>query len=1385
MPFRPNWASVRWTVRCSGGPSRGHDVRGTPNPPMTVPDPDLAADQIGVALSDLLAPRDASDRPAAPAEPPPKAAAAPPPPPWELSEDLGATPDPSPDRPRVFRTVPPRATETERSRLLGISRILATLVRQRRRVALSTAVVALGVAYLAGSLSLLGRVSNGLDDLAGIGTERSDLVVEGAIAVDTPLEQTRQLVPHGLVGMIETVPGVAAVAGRIEDTAVVLNQRLEPVVPLGLTEQPIGANWPSADALSPYRIVGDGRPPHGPNEAALDEATARRANLRVGDRVVVSTKSNPRPFEIVALFRQADRTLPPGTSLVLFDDATARELFDRASDDNSIGIALEPGADVDQVRAGINTLLPPTVDVVDGHTYERHRATIMSKSFELIRLLLLGFAALAVVVGAFTVANSNTLLFARRRQGFAMLRLVGASPAQLWVSAAIEATVVGIGAVVVGIPLGVLVGRGIESALGSLGTAIPVAGSAVSTSMVVTSAAVGMAVTILTAVLPARDAAHASPIAALTRSDDRSAPRLPAVARLALTLAAGASLGGLGGWALARSGVGVGIGAAVGAALFLLVWCLPLALGGLVGICTRLLLGRSTAMRSLSALRSRRARSRATATTAALLLATAVVAGLSTLSNSFVSSVDAQVGGLVRADLIVDSQTFTRGGLPGGLVEAIRDLPDVDAVSGLRVGSTATVDGEAIRLSGLDGASVQRVLSLGIDSPPPRLGASDVFVSASLARRHHLRVGEEIDFIFPNALQPLRLTGIYRNESLLLGDAILDTSMVEELTPSSIDYVALVDLVQGREGPGSAAVRELARSFGVDSVVPPRQLVDRRSEVLRGFERVIQWMLLFSVALAIVGVANTLQLSVNERRRELGLLRAVGGDRVQVIRLVLVEALALSVVGSILGAIVGVGGAFGAVRALASLGLGHFDVPFAVIALTVIAALALGLLGAWLPALAAARTGVMEALGEDDGAGRSAIGAISRYRDARRSRRLSGAHAARRRGPMSSDASTAETGASVGGAGGTEEQMPRCYNCGNDPGPGERCGICGAVQDPEPAGMFSTAPTFAAPSRDDSPAAESSSGARLWSTGAGAQRGRPTNGHQPGAQEAAPRVAPPVAPPWRGADGDIVDAAIVDDGTAGTSVGTPLGSIFDLDDDEDEAPHTAEAPREPQYATYNSGAGYPPPYQQPRPSYPPPGYGAPQPNYGTPQPNYGTPQPNYGAPPPTYGAPPPGYGAPQPPYGQPGYPPPPAYQPTSSSLVHVPPGDPNGLQLAVSRMSPDAQRDATPVLLVAGALLGHDERVIGTVQGWSLGMPTVAVLSTMRVLVICERRWKPVIETFPLCPTLTVYGRHVDGRASMTFQDGEHMITLEGIPDVSLAVEMATAARTQATHQSF
>ena len=644
----------------------------------------------------------------------------------------------------------------------------------------------------------------------------------------------------------------------------------------------------------------------------------------------------------------------------------------------------------------------------------------------------------------------------------------------------------------------------------------------------------------------------------------------------------------------------------------------------------------------------------------------------------------------------------------------------------------------------MDGASLFSVTKLGVHDPPSRLSTNGVIVSESLAKAQGLSVGDSVTMIFPNAAQQLNVDGIYTVRSALLGDAIIDTSLLARITPASVDIVALVKVDPAQKVAARTGVEDVAKHYGVTKVLTPEQLVNSRADVLHGFERVIQWMLLFSVALAVIGVANTLQLSVNERRRELGLLRTVGAEPGQVVRLVLVEAAALSVVGVIGGITLGVGGAFVAVRALASLGLGTFTLPVVVVAGTAVASLALGLGGAWLPALAASRTGIAEALGEDDsGNRRGLVNRWARYRNQRRSRSLTDSPPRKPRVYVNPPAPPPADSEDSGGAGVAEESMARCYQCGNDPGDGERCVVCGATQVPEVAGMFSTAPTTDAvpePASGREPIEPVAQRSALWST----HDNTPETDHGTGDR-------------WNGRD-DIVDAAVIDDEDDLTDepVGTPLGSIFDLASDQDERAERAG----PIPAPPTSGNGHQaPPTTPPQAGWTPPAY--------TPPPY----QPY---------SPPQSYGPPPSPYAQPntfGHPPP-AGPPVS-------PGDPNGLGAVVSRLAPTSQQAGAASFLVVGSQLGPDERVLGAVQGWALGLPTVAALTNLRVIVVGERRWKPLVDNFPLRPSLSLFGRHIDNTASITLQDGDHVLTLEQIVDVQMAVEMATTARSQTTSVGF
>ena len=364
---------------------------------------------------------------------------------------------------------------------LGVRRMTAAMMRQRRRLALATLAIALGVGYLAGALTLLDRVGAGLDRLAASGGEKADLVVEGDVAYESPLEEVRRLVPVSIGEGLDEIPGVATVSPRVEDVAVIIDRSGKPVVAPGLSEQPLGANWPDDSKVANYTLL-EGTHPTTSGQVAIDRRSAQKAGVKVGDQIKVSGKAKLETFTISGIVDTKGGGLPAGSSLALVTTPEARALFDRPLEDNSVAVRVSDDADIATVQESIRRTLPPGIIVVDGATAAIHQQESLTKSFTLIRSLIIGFAGLALVVGMVTVSNSLSLLYAERRRTLAGFRLVGAKPSQLLAASMVEATALATVASLIGIPVGMLLGRLIESALGALGTSIPVAGSVVSLS---------------------------------------------------------------------------------------------------------------------------------------------------------------------------------------------------------------------------------------------------------------------------------------------------------------------------------------------------------------------------------------------------------------------------------------------------------------------------------------------------------------------------------------------------------------------------------------------------------------------------------------------------------------------------------------------------------------------------------------------------------------------------------------------------------------------------------------------------------------------------------------------------------------------------------------
>ncbi|MHB1138234.1 MAG: ABC transporter permease [Microthrixaceae bacterium] len=1190
---------------------------------------------------------------------------------------------------------------------IGMWRMIAALVRQRRRLLLATVAIALSVGYLAGALTLLNRVSEGLADLAAAGAERADLIVEGDVAYESALEQTRRLVPSSIAESLIGQPGIAAVVPRIEEVTVLLGPDFEPIVAPGLSEQPMGANWPDDEQISPYRFVGDGRAPEGSDEVVIDERSARIAGFEVGDQVAVWGKTDNRSYEIVGIVTTAEGELPDGSSLALFSTEEARRLFGTPTNDNRVAIRLTDDADVDEVSARIAAMLPSGSVLVDGETGAQHRQESLTRSFALIRVLIMGFAGLALVVGMVTVANSLTLLYSDRRHTFATFRLVGAKQHQLLTVALTEAALLAGVASLVGAPLGLVLGRLIEGALGTLGTSIPVGGSVISVSALVTAVVVGALATVLAAVVPAWRACRVAAIDAIV---EPAAARGASVGlRMLRAILVGIAVAALvwGFMVIAdvapeRAGLVAGIVLAVVVVGSMLSTVLSYAVGA--GI--RLVPSRSGALRRIGSRDAVRNRTRTAATTGALLLATAVVAGLAVFLASFADSVDSDVGDLVVADLVVDSGTFTRGGLPGALLTDLRELPEVVAVSGWQVGRGYIGD-VPVRLTGMDGASLDEVLDpTWVGKPPDTLGTDGVLLSETTAAQLGVDVGSMVPLTFTSlGVETLRVEGIYSTGGLLLGEAVLDRELLSSQVPASTDIAGLVTLEEDTPAARDAVV-QMANAQGVTSVLEPSEFVDRRADLLRGFERVIQWMLLFTLVQALVGVVNTLLLSVGERRREFGLLRAAGASRRQILQLVLVEGSSFAVVGTILGLVVGTVGARAAVAALGRFGIDGFVVPVPILVLTAVLAMLLGVIAAVVPARWAAAVPPLEAVVDSGG-----MPTMRR----RRTRRTVAAPGIGQAVPVPAAAAPAGTAIVATGA----------------------TGGIGAVPPPLPPHLVPTAPL----ARDAAPE-------RVVAEAAPHRTEIPAPYHPPAA-EPAPVGAPPVvepavvepavgpAPVVEPSEVPVAEPATPVEPTPVEQPAEPVPVAARVGDSTHvpTGPTARRGGRDSSVGWVRSTTAPDPRGQEPR------GRRLFGPARGP------RPTPAAAGPVGPRRAPTVRRADPRAPGGAPAH--------LSSELA-----------AALARLHPESVHEAGATLAALDQALRPDERLLHVVQGWAKGLPCVVARTDRRILVVVSRFPEPLVDSLhPTRTTMSLYGPPGTARVSLAVVDGRRLLEVTGIRD--------------------
>ena len=831
---------------------------------------------------------------------------------------------------------------------------LRSLLARKLRLLLSGIAVVLGVAFVSGTFVLTDSLSRVFDQLFATVSQGTAVNVRGVSGLGTDSgEQQSEPVPQAVLDAVRKVDGVAEAIGTVSGYAQAVGKDGKAVTTGGAPT--LGVDYSESPTQRSLTLK-QGRAPAGPEDVVIDAGTARKAGFHIGDRVTVLLKGPARKLNLVGIVGFGTTDNLAGATIAAFDLKTAQQYVGTPGSYTELAIASKPGVSQDDLARRVSAVLPSGFEAVTQHQAVSESSKEIKKGLGFFSTALLVFAAISLFVGGFLIFNTFSMLVAQRTRELALMRALGASRRQVTTSVLVEAVIVGVFSSALGFVLGIGVASGLRGLLGALGIDLPAGDTVIATRTVIASLVVGIGVTSAAALLPARKAARVAPVAALRESgpaEDRSLARrglvggvltLAGVGLLALGLSDGRlKLVGLG---AAASFLGVATLSPFIARPITSALGLPFARMGVPGR-----LGRGNAVRSPR---------RTSATAAALMVGLALVSAVSVLGASLKSSTVKIVDQSLGADYVLRTENFSP--FSGEVAHALRGKPGIAQVAAFRFGR-AKIAGSITQVQGVEPEALTSVLKLTVVKG--RFGdlATGIGVSRKAADAHGWKPGDRVPVTWARTgSHPLKVAVIF-DVNQFAGDYLVSGTTFDANTSEQLlGVVAVKTTASAKPADTRAVVDAAVKPYPNIEVQDQSQFVKSQAQQIDKLLNAITGLLVLSVLIAVLGIINTLALSVVERTRELGLLRAVGLQRRQLRRMIRVESVVIAVYGALLGLAVGVAFGWALVRALHGQGVTEFSVPVGRLAQVLVVAALAGVLAAALPARRAARLDVLEAV---------------------------------------------------------------------------------------------------------------------------------------------------------------------------------------------------------------------------------------------------------------------------------------------------------------------------------------------------------------------------------------------------------------------------------------
>ncbi|MFG2882479.1 ABC transporter permease [Streptomyces sp. NPDC048297] len=834
---------------------------------------------------------------------------------------------------------------------------LRNVLAHKARLLMTVLAVMLGVAFVSGTLVFTNTLSDAYQNSSAKGFDQVDVAVQPRFQEsEGDRVGRRPELTQALLDKAAKVPGAASATGVVTGFTAIADKDGKLI---GGGWQSQGGNyWGSEDAR--YPIV-SGHAPSGRGEVLIDSGTAKRAGYKVGDTVRVSVDGPVLTPTVSGIFTTDDGNVAAGGSLALFDTPTAQALFGKKGTYDEIDVKAAAGTSQAALKSGLDTALPShLVKTTTGKKLADDQAQAISEGMSGLRQALLVFAGIALFVGTFIIANTFTMLVAQRTKELALLRAVGASRRQVTRSVLIEAFVVGTVAGVTGLAAGIGIGAGLRALLGSFGASVPDGPLVITPGTVVAALAVGIVITVLAAWLPGRRAAKIPPVAAMSSVHAKATTK---------SLVLRNTLGAL----FSAAGVAVVLSATtmdtdsaqgpmgLGAVLLIIgVFILtPLLSRPLIAAAAPVLrlFGVSGKLARQNSVRNPR---RTAATASALMIGLTLITGMTVMAGSLQTAIDKMASSAIRADYVVSMAN--RGPLSPDVAKKLATADGVTASSPLRNGPSR-IDGRTEFLTGVDGSSIGKLTDLTVDDGAFEVGGTKVVVDKDRAKKHGWRAGSDFTVHFEDGkAKRLTVAGVYEGNEMLNG-IMLDNKV---LTPHLRDPADMQVMVRTAHGTSAAARDSLEKTLGLNPAIQVQDKKDISDGIAKMFTMILNMvygLLGMAVIVAVLGVINTLAMSVFERSQEIGMLRAIGLDRRAVKRMVRLESLVISLFGGVLG--IGLGVFFGwAAGELLGTKLATYELvlPWDRMAVFLLLAAVVGVLAALWPARRAARLNMLAAI---------------------------------------------------------------------------------------------------------------------------------------------------------------------------------------------------------------------------------------------------------------------------------------------------------------------------------------------------------------------------------------------------------------------------------------